>query len=154
MTSAIRSASLALIVLALALAGCGGSATRPAPPASLVEHVAGSPAGRIRLTTSGAQRIGIRTGPVLSVPASATALSRAGRLIAVIPFSAVVYDSSGRTYAFSSPAPLTFTEVPIDIDHVSGVSAYLRQGPRPGTQVVTVGAEELFGVQTGVLAQT
>jgi hypothetical protein len=154
MTSAIRSAFLAVILLALALAGCGGTATRPAAPSSVLERVGGSSAGRIVLTASGAQRIGIRTARVLSVTASAPQPSRAGGPTAVIPFSAVVYDPNGRTYAFSSPAPLTFTEVPIDIDHVSGDSAYLLKGPRPGTQVVTVGAEELFGVQTGVMAQT
>jgi hypothetical protein len=72
----------------------------------------------------------------------------------VIPPAAIVYDPSGRTYAFVSPAPLTFVEVPVVIDHIAGDSAYLLRGPRTGAKVVTVGAEELLGVQTGVLAQS
>ena len=40
------------------------------------------------------------------------------------------------------------------IDHIIGSSVYLPEGRRRGHEVVTVGAEELFGVQTGVLAQT
>jgi multidrug efflux pump subunit AcrA (membrane-fusion protein) len=80
--------------------------------------------------------------------------SRPSRLRAVVPAGAVVYDPSGKTYVFTSPEALKYTEVPITIDHFAGNSAYLRAGPRPGTAVVTVGAEELLGVQTGVLAQT
>ena len=72
----------------------------------------------------------------------------------IIPYSAVIYDPSGKTYAFTNTAPLTFVEVPITVDHISGNSAYLTTGPKAGAKVVSVGAEELYGVQTGVLAQT
>jgi hypothetical protein len=159
MTSTTRAASVGLILLGLALAGCGGSATHPPAPASRLENMAGSSAGKIVLTPAGAEHIGIRIAPVLSATAlagstTASASLTAGGPIAVIPYSAIVFDPSGRTYAFTSPARLTYTEVPITIDHVSGDSAYLLAGPHPGAEVVTVGAEELFGVQTGVTAQT
>jgi hypothetical protein len=73
----------------------------------------------------------------------------------IIPYSAIVYDPSGATYAFvADGGSLSYQEVPIVVDHISGNSAYLLTGPRPGAEVVSVGAEELFGVQTGVLAQT
>jgi hypothetical protein len=42
----------------------------------------------------------------------------------------------------------------VTVDHIAGSSAYLVKGPKPGARVVSVGAEELFGVQSGVLAQT
>ncbi len=71
-----------------------------------------------------------------------------------IPASAVVYDPSGKTYAFVAVGPLTFTEVPVMVNYISGNSAYLRTGPRAGAKVVSTGAEELYGVQTGVLGQT
>lgn len=130
----------ALMLLTGALAGgCGGAATSSSPPASRIQH------GNIVLSAQGAQRIGVQTE---------LARSRSGRVGVTVPFSAVVYDSSGKAYAFTSPAPLTFTEVPVRISHISGSTAYLSSGPPAGTRVVTVGAEELFGVQTGVLAQT
>jgi hypothetical protein len=144
MTDARHSLAAAALI-GVALAGCGGSTSQTIAPAARVEHVPGSPADRIVLSAAGAQRIGIQTAPARGVPHESTV---------TIPFSAVVYDPSGATYAFTSPAPLTFTEVPIAIDHIDGDTAYLRSGPPAGTEVVTVGAEELYGVQTGVQAQT
>lgn len=71
-----------------------------------------------------------------------------------IPFSAMIYAPSGRTYAFVALARRTFREEPIEVDHIGGDSAYLRKGPHAGSRVVSIGAEELYGVQTGVLGQT
>jgi hypothetical protein len=85
------------------------------------------------------------TAPV-SHPASAATV--------IIPYSSIVYDPSGATYAFVGTGSLSYEETPIVVDHISGNSAYLLKGPRPGAVVVSVGAEELYGVQTGVLAQT
>jgi hypothetical protein len=165
MTSTTRFLPLAGVLLGVALAGCGSSMTPPVAPAAKIEQVGSS--SRIVLSAVGAQRIGVQTAPALTVPTPAGARARAGgsvsvanptgspgRPVAVIPFSAVVYDPSGHAYAFANVAPLTYTEVPIVVDHVSGNSAYLLKGPRPGTSVVTLGAEELLGVQSGVLAQT
>jgi hypothetical protein len=38
----------------------------------------------------------------------------------------------------------------VTIDHVAQGTAYLDAGPEAGTKVVTVGAAELWGVETGV----
>jgi hypothetical protein len=133
------------VIAAAALAGCGSSG-EPKISASgvLVNQTATSP-GQIILTQLGAQRIGVRTAPARTGNAPASV---------VIPYSAVVYDPSGKTYAFTNPRPLMFVEVPISIDRIAGNSVYVTRGPKAGAQVVTVGAEELYGVQTGVLAQT
>jgi hypothetical protein len=72
----------------------------------------------------------------------------------IVPTSAIIYDPSGRTYAFVALGRLTFTEIPVIVNRITGNSAYLRRGPRAGARVVSTGAEELFGVQTGVLGQT
>jgi hypothetical protein len=140
---------LMLALVATALAGCGSKHhDAPAPSSRLVPSAAGSPE-HIVLTADGAQRIGLQT-----VPARTPSGSGSGGSAVVIPPAAIVYDPSGRTYAFVSPARLTFVEVPVTVDHISGNTAYLLKGPRVGARVVTVGAEELFGVQTGVLAQS
>jgi hypothetical protein len=131
-------------VLAVGLAACGSSSDPPIPVSGrLVGRSASSP-GQIVLSALGAQRIGVQTAVARAAP----------RARASIPYSAVVYDPSGRTYAFTNTAPLTYVEVPITIDHISGEEAFLARGPRPGAKIVSVGAEELYGVQTGVLAQT
>ncbi|MBV9465872.1 MAG: hypothetical protein JO206_09350 [Solirubrobacterales bacterium] len=149
MHRAKRSLFALLLLAAGGLAACGTSAQRPIPPSALLEQAPGTYAGRIVLSAVGAERIGVQT----------TAVQRAGLgagagATAVIPYSAIVYSPDGSTFAFTNPAPLVFTEVPIDVDHIDGGTAYLTKGPRVGARVVTVGAEELFGVQTGVLAQT
>lgn len=176
--SIVNRAVLALAALgALGVAGCGGSSSPSIPSSGRHETVVGSTAGQIVLSQIGAQRIGLQTeaakavplpkpaAPIVkttvvggvkhttTAPAAAPAIP-GGAPKVIIPYSAIVYDPGGQAFAFTSTAPLTYVEVPVAVDHISGNSAYLTKGPKPGAQVVSVGAEELYGVQTGVLAQT
>ncbi len=68
----------------------------------------------------------------------------------VIPYAAVLYDPQGKTWTYTNPGPLTFVREPITVDRIEGDKAFLSDGPAPGTLVVTVGAAELFGAETGV----
>jgi hypothetical protein len=145
-TRRLRLATAAIAIGAV-IAGCGSSAEPTIVPSSKLVPARGNPAGKIILTAQGAQHLGLQTAAVRTGATS-------GAATAVIPFASVVYAPSGQTYAFVREGPLTFTEVPITIDHIDGDSVYLLKGPHAGSRVVTVGAEELFGVQTGVLAQT
>ncbi len=140
------------VAIAAAIAGCGGSGSPKTPVSARLQSIPGSSVGQVVLTQLGAQRIGVQTAPAQRAAGAGTA--GGGQRSVVIPYSAVVYDPSGQTYAFRQVAPLTYVEMPVKVDHVAGNSAYLAKGPRAGTPIVTVGAEELFGVQTGVLAQT
>jgi hypothetical protein len=136
-------ATASLVALAGAIAGCGGTAESPVSPPAQLERGAHGGAGRIVLTTDGAGRIGLQTASI----------RRAGRSV-TIPASAVIYDPSGRTFAFVAVGRSTYSEVPVTVAHIDGGTAYLLRGPRAGAQVVSTGAEELYGVQTGVLGQT
>ena len=71
-----------------------------------------------------------------------------------VPYSALIYAPSGRTFVFSNPSRLTYTEIPVTVSSIKGNVVILASGPIAGTPIVTVGAEELYGVQSGVLAQT
>jgi hypothetical protein len=171
-------ATLALFA-AVALAACGSSATPNVPPSATLQPRAGGGSQRIVLTALGAQRIGVQTAVVRSVPppappppvtkpAGATTpgsptaatpkpappVTPASGPKVIIPYASVIYAPNGSAFAFTSSSRLVFTEVPVTIDHIDGSSAYLLKGPSAGTKVVTTGAEELFGVQTGVLPQT
>jgi hypothetical protein len=143
-----RFRSLVLVGFALAgaaLAGCGTSEA-PEPPASAhLLRSAGHPHGVIVLTSVGAQRIGLSTTRVHPAASHATVL---------VPASAIVYDPNGRPLTFTRLSPLHFAEQPVDLVRFAGGTAILRGGPPPGSRVVTVGAEELLGVQSGVLEQT
>ena len=68
----------------------------------------------------------------------------------VIPYSAVVYDLRGETWAYVSPEPLVFVRHQIRVDYIEGDLAVLLDGPALGTSVVTVGVAELFGIELGV----
>ena len=148
----------ALVVVALA--GCGTTHYAAPPVSGRLVGVAGSQSGQIQLSALGAQRIGLQLAPAGRVAPpkprhhgkGAPAPSSSGNV--TVPFSAIVYAPDGDTFAFARTGPLTYEEMPIVVDHISGDSAYLKKGPKPGTEIVSVGAEELYGVQTGVLAQT
>jgi hypothetical protein len=158
----------AALALSAALGACGSSSGGSIPPSGRLIGATGGSVGRIVLSAVGAQRIGLETARARSRPAPApivktTVVAGIKRTTTVrppaphgviVPYSAVVYDPGGRTYVFTNPARLTYVETPIDVVSISGHDAYLSSGPKPGTRVVTVGAEELYGVQAGVLAQT
>jgi hypothetical protein len=162
-------AALAATAVAL-LCGCGAASHDPAvaPSARLVGATTTSP-GEIVVTQLGAQRIGLQTAPVKAIavppPKVTTTIVHGVKHTtttpappptdsATMPYSAIVYDPTGRTYAFTRVAANTFREVGVTVDRIDGSTAYLKNGPKPGVRVVTVGAEELYGVQSGVLAQT
>jgi hypothetical protein len=136
-------AGAAVLAAAVAIAGCGSAHNAQiTPPAKLV-HAPGAERTRIVVSAQGAQQIGLRT-----------ARARAARPTVAIPSSALIYDSSGRTYAFVAVGRLTYVEEPVSVARIDGETAYLQKGPHAGKDVVSTGAEELYGVQTGVLGQT
>jgi len=68
----------------------------------------------------------------------------------VVPSSSLLYDVYGETYIYVNPEPLHFLRVPVVVDHIQGDLVVLQEGPAAGTSVVTVGAVELYGADTGV----
>ena len=68
----------------------------------------------------------------------------------VMPYAALVYGVNGETWAYINPEPLTYTRQPVSVDYIDADLAILLEGPPSGTEVVTVGVSELFGVDTGV----
>jgi hypothetical protein len=128
-----------VLALPLALTGCGGSSSNSTSEPATVEEVSGTDGYRVTLSVEAAKRLRVRT---------AVATTEAGRT--VIPFSAVLYAPSGTTCTYVSTKPRTFEREPIVIDHIKGDRAVLSNGPAPGTRVVTVGAVELFGAESGI----
>ena len=70
-----------------------------------------------------------------------------------IPYKAVVYDAQGKAFTYVSPQPHVYNRVPLTVDDVQGDMAVLAIGPAVGTPVVTTGAAELWGAETGVGAE-
>ena len=134
-----------LLLAGLTLAGCASTAEQVAEdnPAQ-VEPIEGSDRSQIILTEEGAGRVGIQTEPV------GVSAAGAGAAQSVIPLAAVLYDQDGKTWTYTSPAPLTFVAQEVVIARIDGDTAILQSGPPAGTSVVTVGAAELLGAENGV----
>ena len=109
-------------------------------PARL-EAIAGSDIEQVILTEDAVERLDLQTA---SVEAGS------GQHQSTIPHAAVFYGLTGETWTYSNPEALTYVRVPITVEHIDGEVAYLADGPALGTQVVTVGAAELFGVESGI----
>jgi hypothetical protein len=129
-----------LMATGLALAGCAdkSSETELKGPATLVE-VDGSDIPQVVLTDRAVQRLGM----------TFTAIGEEAG-VKVIPYAAVVYDTDGKTFAYTRPKPLTFERQPITITSIVGDKATLSEGPATGTEVVTLGGAELLGVEAEI----
>jgi len=140
---------IAAVAAGLAVSGCGkasefdSEAASDAGPSRLVQ-VKGSDLPEVVLSAQAARRIGIELSRVR------TAATHAVHEPAVIPYAAIVYDAEGHAFAYTTPRPNTFVRTPIRVVRSVGPVAIVTGGPRPGTRVVTVGAQELLGVEYGV----
>src|SRR3972149_2661948 len=110
-----------------------------------VEPITGSELNRLTLTNKAADRLDIQTEPV-----SEEWAERSGRGRKVVPYSSIIYDLNGDTWVYVNPEPLVFTRNPIIVDYIDDDKDYLSEGPIAGTDVVTVGVAELYGIDTGV----
>lgn len=130
-----------LVAAALPLTGCDNQISlvkaeqAAAPPAS-VHPTAVQGINRITLTAKAAQRLGIQV--------EATKASPQG---VVVPYSALLYEASGSEWVYTNPEPQVFKRMAVKVDRIDGDKMYLSQGPAQGTEVVTVGAAELFGTE-------
>src|SRR5436190_7410523 len=141
---ASRAASMPATVIALLgalvfLAGCGDSKSSEAagaPPSKVVKK-----AGKttVVLSSLSAKRLGVQTAVV----------SKKSHRIA-IPYASVLYEPDGKAITYTNPAPLQYVRAPVVVKRFKGNVAYLKSGPPSGTRVVTVGADEILGVEQGV----
>jgi hypothetical protein len=68
--------------------------------------------------------------------------------------AAVVYDKKGKPWVFTVIGPLTYMRAAVAIKEVQADKlAILSSGPPAGTEVVTVGAIELWGTELGIAGQ-
>jgi|FLYN01.1.fsa_nt_gi hypothetical protein len=104
-----------------------------------VEPIEGTELARVTLTERAAERIRLRTAPV-----------EAGGRGLVVPAAALIVDTDGRFWVYTSPEPLTFVRHEVELRRIDGDRALAADGPPVGTPVVTVGAQELWGAETGV----
>jgi hypothetical protein len=135
-------AGLVLIACVVTLSACGEASSgydyetaSHHVPAKL-EPIKGTDVQRVIFDAEAAERVGLKTAPI-----------RQDGQETVIPYAAVIYGADGNTYAYTAPEPLTYVRQQINIDRVAGDSVMLSDGPPIGTEVVTVGAAEVYGTE-------
>jgi hypothetical protein len=141
----LRAACIGLVLIAacvVTLSACGEASSgydyetaSHHEPAKL-EPIKGTDVQRVIFDAEGAKRVGLKTAPI-----------RQNGEGTVIPYDAVIYDADGKTYTYTAPKPLTYVRQEIAIDHMAGDSVVLSDGPPAGTEVVTVGVDEVYGTE-------
>jgi hypothetical protein len=133
---------LAVAASAACLGVCGPALAAPAvhnAPAR-VEATPDAKIKKVTLTPKAAERLGIQIDEVRVDPS--------GRRI--VPYAAVLYDLTGKTWVYVSADPLTFVRGAVEIDTIKGENVYLKDGPPPGTKVLAAGVAQVFGTEVGV----
>ena len=130
-----------LVLAGLGAAGCSQapSGAAAAEEAVHVEKNEATGLSTLTLSAKAGERLGIATAAV-SASGSGTA----------IPYAALVYDKTGKTWVYTNPQGRDFVRHEIAVERIEGDLAILSSGPPVGTAVVTVGTAELWGVDTGV----
>ena len=108
-------------------------------PAKL-ESIEGTKLSRVTLSEAASVRLNIQTDQVKAK----------GQGRKTIPYSAVFYGANGDTWTYINLEPFVFVRYPIKIDSIREDLAVLTDGPQVGTEVVTVGAAELYGIELGI----
>jgi hypothetical protein len=136
-----RLGMLAPLVLLLLLSGCRDVATEEEggyEPAT-VEPIEGSELARVILTEDAARRIRLDTTLVTS---------RGDQT--VVPESAVWVDVNGDEWVYTNPETLVFIRAQVVVDRYDEGSAFLSDGPVPGTEVASIGVAQLIGSEFGI----
>jgi Cu/Ag efflux pump CusA len=133
-----------VVAAGLGLAGCqtpaaGSEAEDAIAAAASVETDANGGPSTLTLTDEALERLRLETSPVEG---------SAGNL--VVPYAAVIYDAEGDSWTFVELESGVYRRAPITITSVDGDTVRLSAGPEPGTEVVTVAAAELVGVEAGI----
>ena len=142
MSKLIQPLSGCLLAAALVAGACSDSSDYVYVDPAEVQEV-GDELWSITLTARAAERTGLETVEVATQP-----IDGAERL--VVPYSAVMYHYDGTTWSYAVHADLTYVREQIVIDYIEGDTAVLVEGPEVGTEVVSVGAAELYGVEFGI----
>lgn len=143
MSNKKRSMAATLILAGLPLAACHReSAVHQKVEPAHVEHIDGTELSRLTLTPKAMERLDIQTSVVREAQVTWSSTVRK-----VVPYAAVLYDASGRTWVYTRPQPHSFVRHQIVVDRIEGDMAVLSDGPPIGTEIVTVGGAELFGTE-------
>ena len=126
------------VVATASLVGCAEievPLAEPYEPAKLETPGPDQPA-RVILTEEAAHRVGLQTTKVRLEDGDLE-----------VEHAALVFDKKGKPWVFTVVGPRTYVRAPVGIKEIDDELMILSSGPPPGTEVVTVGAIELWGTE-------
>ena len=129
------------LAVGLSLSACTGVESPSAEgyqPAS-VEEVEGLEVSRVTFTQEGADRVDLET----------TSATEVGGQTAV-DYAALIYDGQGVPWVYTIAEPLTFVRAQVVVDRIDADQVILTSGLDSGTEVVTVGAAEVYGAELDI----
>lgn len=132
-------AALALTALSITACAKTGGEEEESNRGATLDSVPGSDIGAVTLTDIAEQRIDLKTAAIEQA---------AGGM--QIPYAALLYDPEGNTWTFVKTGDHTFQRQAVTVDHIAGDTAFLTDGPKVGSEIVIIGAAELYGVEEGV----
>ena len=141
--AALIIAGVAACALYQGIDGSTKATTEATGEPAVVEQVDGSELASVTLSAAAIERLDLRTVPARTVSVAWRSRDR-------VPYGAVLYDAERRDVGLHEPEAATFARQGITVDSIDGSRAVLSAGPAAGTQVVTVGAQELWGAELGV----
>lgn len=133
---------IAVLVLCTVASGCAQEESQAAAhyePVHVETIDPGSGLKRVTFTPEGASRADIHTAPVM----------QSGALLEV-PSAALIYDNDGNTLVYIALHRLTYQRETVQVVTDDGRTVTLSRGPKAGTQVVTTGANQVWGAELGV----
>lgn len=66
-----------------------------------------------------------------------------------VPYQSLIYWADGTTWVYGLTEEGDYSRMEIVVDYIKDDWVALKKGPAPGTMIVTIGAAELFGAETG-----
>ncbi|MDW4547894.1 hypothetical protein R5H32_00870 [Defluviimonas sp. D31] len=67
-----------------------------------------------------------------------------------VPYGSLIYWADGTTWVYGeNEIERHYVRLPVRVDRIEDQTVYLKSGPPVGTVIVSVGAAELFGAETG-----
>jgi hypothetical protein len=141
--SRLLAAGLAVLAAGLLLSACKEVESEDAAGYEPVKLEAvegkGEDFKRVTFTKEGAARVGLATAKV-----------RRGGGHSIVPYSALIYNDEVKTFVYTSPRPLTYERVPVEVDRIEGNRVLLAHGPPVGATVVTTGVTEVYGAELDI----
>jgi hypothetical protein len=147
----VVAAVLTAVLPVVAFAGGGKSIGKDSGIVPVhLEKIEGSNLKKVILTADAAKRCGLETAVAeqKKVPSKRRASDSVSRI--VVPYASLIYTPDGGEWVYTSTGELTFVRERVEVAYIDGDMAVLNQGPKAGVKVVTTGAAEVYGAESGL----